>query len=182
MDGRGVNRIQPVDWPTWVDMSVAGSPDGRTIYYAQEGFIYSVPARGGTPEKIHAGDSVAVDPAGRYLVIQLALPERYLVRVSLSDRSEQRIQRSGKYRLSVPLAPNAITRDGRIAVRVAPVDCWFWSAAVIDPQTGTEELATEYQADMPQPGWDTEGRFVTSAAFLRASIWRFSPQTQEARK
>jgi len=182
MDGRGVRRIQPVDWPTWVNMSVAGSPDGQTIYYAQGGFIYSVPAVGGGPEKIHAGDSVAVDPAGRYLVIQLSLPERYLVRFSLSDHAEQRIQRSGKYRLSEPLAPNAIARDGRIVVRVAPFDSWFWSAAVIDPQTGAEELATEYQADMAEPGWDTEGRLVTCAAFLRASIWRFSPETQEALK
>ena len=182
MDGRGVNRIQPVDWPTWVDMSLAGSPDGQTIYYAQEGFIYSVPAAGGTPQKVHAGDSVAVDPGGRYLVIQLSLPERYLVRLSLSDHSEQRIEHSGKYRLSAPLAPNAIAPDGRIALRVAPFDSWFWSAAVIDPQTHTEELATEFQADMPQPGWDAEGRLVTSASFLRASIWRFSPEVQDSAK
>ncbi|MGH7968097.1 MAG: TolB family protein, partial [Limisphaerales bacterium] len=182
LDGRGVTRIQPVDWSTWVDKSVAGSPDGQTIYYAQGGFIYAVPAAGGAPEKLHAGDSVAVDPAGRYLVIQISMPERYLVRFSLSDHSEQRIKCSGRYRLSVPLAPNAVAADGRIAVRVAPLDSWFWPAAILDPQTGTEALATEYQADMQSSGWDTEGRLVTSAAFLRASIWRFSPETQETRK
>jgi hypothetical protein len=182
MDGRGVRRIHPVDWPTWVDKSVAASPDGQTIYYAQGGFIYSVPAAGGTPEKIHAGESVAVDPAGRYLVIQLSLPERYLVRFSLSDHTEERIQRSGKYRMSAPLAPNAVARDGRIAVRVAPFDSWFWPAAIIDPQTGTEEMATEYQADMDEPGWDTEGRLVTSAGFLRASVWRFHPETPNSAK
>jgi serine/threonine protein kinase/Tol biopolymer transport system component len=182
LDGRGVRRIQQVDWPKWVSMSVAGAPDGQTIYYAQGDFIYAVAAAGGTPEKLHAGDSVAVDPAGSYLVIQLSYPERYLVRFSLSDHTEERIRRSGKYGLSVPIAPNAIARDGRIAVRAAPFDSWFWPAAILDPRTGTEELATEYQADMETSGWDTEGRLVASAAFLRASIWRFSPETQEARK
>jgi hypothetical protein len=183
LEGRGLHRIQPINRTTWVGMSVAGSPDGQTLYYAQGGFIYSVPAVGGTAEKLHVGDSVAVDPAGRYLVIPvISNAERYLVRLSLSDHTEQRIPISGNVRLTAGLAPNAIARDGRIAVRVAPLDSWFWPAGIIDPQTGTEELATEYQADMVEPGWDTEGRLVTSAAFLQASIWRFSPETQEARK
>jgi hypothetical protein len=182
LDGRGVRRIQPVDWPTWVGMSVAGSPDGQTIYYAQGGFIYAVSAAGGAAQKIHIGESVAVGPAGRYLVILISNPERHLVRFSLSDHTEERIKFSGKYRLSEPIAPNAVATDGRIAVRVAPFDSWFWPAAILDPRTGTEELATEYQADMEGSGWDTEGRLVTSAAFLRASVWRFSSETQEARK
>lgn len=80
------------------------------------------------------------------------------------------------------LAPNAISRDGRIVVRVAPLDSWFWPAAIIDPQTGQETLATDYQADMSGSGWDSEGRLVTCAAFLRASIWRFHPEPADSVK
>jgi len=179
LEGRSVRRIQTVAWPTFFEMSAAGAPDGKSVFYAEGGFIYSVPASGGTPERLCSGHSVAVDPASRYLIIKHnAAPENYLVRYSLSDRTEQRIERSGKYRLtSAPLAPNAVGRDGRILVDVAPFDSWFWPAAIIDPQTGETELATDFQADMYSPGWDTEGRLVASVMFFRSSIWRFRPDT-----
>ncbi len=83
---------------------------------------------------------------------------------------------------TLALATMCLVWDGRIAVRVAPFDSWSWPAAIINPQTGTEELATEDQADMDQPGWDSERPLVPSAAFLRASIWRFSSENREARK
>ena len=81
-----------------------------------------------------------------------------------------------------PPRPNAIARDGRSLARVSPFDSWFWPAAIIGPQTGDEQLATDFQADMDGSGWDDEGRLVTGAAFLRSGIWRFHPETQEARK
>jgi serine/threonine protein kinase len=176
--GRNVRRIHRVNWPTFFEMSAAGAPDGTTIYYAENGFIYSVPVSGGAPVKLCAGHSIAVDPGGRFLLVKVNInPQNYLVRYSLTDRTEQRIERPPKFRLtSAPLAPNAVAPDGRVVADVAPFDSWFWPAAVIDPDTGETKLATDLLADMYSPGWDQEGRLVTSAMFFRSSIWRFRPE------
>jgi hypothetical protein len=73
------------------------------------------------------------------------------------------------------IAFNAVHPDGRIAVRVAPLDSWFWTAAILDPRTGEMEPAFDLEADTEAPGWDDEGRLVTSALFFRSSLWRFRP-------
>jgi hypothetical protein len=179
LEGRSVKTIQTLSWPTFTDMSIAGAPDGKTVFYAEAGSIRSVPASGGEPETICLGHSVAVDPAGSYLIVKRnAAPENYLVRYSLADRTEQRVEFSGQYRITgFPLTPNAIGPDGRILVSVAPLHSWYWPAAVIDQRTGKMELATDLQADM-YSGWDAEGRLVASVMFFRSSIWRFRPETK----
>src|SRR5262249_43478654 len=94
--------------------------------------------RAGEPQRLCEGHSVAIDPAGRYLVVKVnADPANYLVRYSLADRTEQRLERSARYLFtSAPLAPHAIAADGRILFQIAPLDSWYWPAAVVDPQTG----------------------------------------------
>ncbi|HXJ55866.1 MAG TPA: hypothetical protein VNU68_04300 [Verrucomicrobiae bacterium] len=54
-----------------------------------------------------------------------------------------------------------------------PAFAWFWPAAIIDPRTGEMELAAQIEADMVTPGWDDEGRLITSALFVCSSLWRF---------
>jgi hypothetical protein len=176
LNGRGVKIIEQVSCASGdTALAMAGAPDGKAIYYAVEGSVYSIPVSGGEPQKLCAGKSIAVDPHGQYLVVKVeSEAESYLIRYSLSDGAEQRIPNSGRYPLSGgPLGPAAIGPDGRIAVRVSPLDSWFWPAAILDPRTGEMELATEVEADMISPGWDDQGRFVTSALFFRSSLWRF---------
>lgn len=169
-----------ISWGDKADLAVTGTPDGQTIYYAQGGFVYSIPASGGTPTKICAGQSVAMDPHGEFLVILVrGAEENFLVRYSFAKRTEERISVSGRYPIAADryaLGPGAVGPDGRIVVMVAPLDSWFWSAAIIDPRTGEMNLASDLQADMAGSGWDEEGRFVSCARFYRSSLWRFRPE------
>ncbi len=176
LEGRGVKTIEEVSWALGGGaLAVAGAPDGKTIYYALDGFVYSIPASGGAPKKLIAGNSVAVDPHGQYLVVKVdSETGSYLLRYGFSDGSEQRIPTSGRYPIGgSSLGPSAISRDGRIALQVSPFDSWFWPAAILDPRTGEMELAAQIEADMANPGWDDEGRLITSALFFRSSLWRF---------
>lgn len=178
LDGRQLKTFDQVAWGSRRRaLEVAGSPDGRTLYYAVDGTVYSLPTTGGEPRKLCEGNSVAVDPHGEYLVARVDSPEgSYLIRWNFAANQAQRIPMSR----SVPLASdglgfNAVHPDGRIAVRVAPLDSWFWSAGVLDPRSGVMELPFHLDADMEVPGWDDEGRLVTSALFFRSSRWRFRP-------
>lgn len=50
-------------------LSLASSPDGKTLYAAAGGSIWAVSSSAGEPRMIRAGDSVTADPSGRQLVI-----------------------------------------------------------------------------------------------------------------
>ena len=49
-------------------ISLATSLDGKTLYYTTDGNVWSIPADDGTPNKICAGDGVAVDLNGKDLL------------------------------------------------------------------------------------------------------------------
>ncbi len=176
-DGRITRRFQDID--ATPIQSLAGSPDGQTIYYAASGTIWTVPAAGGTPRKIHAGDQVAPDPSGQDLVILLTEAGGVrLVRVSLADGHEVAVPVPANLRLIPDLAPNAVHSDGRIVVRLGPKDSWFYPAGILDPRAGTIEILPGGEdADMSSSGWGPDGRVVTAAMLFRSSLWRFSPVT-----
>jgi hypothetical protein len=73
-----------------------------------------------------------------------------------------------------PVSPNAVGKDGRILLQVANGSSWFWPAGILDPQTGRMQvLRIGYPADMPSPGWSSDGKIVLVAEPLRSSLWRF---------
>ncbi|MBI3665202.1 MAG: protein kinase [Acidobacteria bacterium] len=173
-DGRIVRRLKGPKSGTIE--SLAASPDGKTLYYAAAGTIWAIPSTGGEPRKMHAGDSVAVDPRGQGLIIKLNEEDGVrLVRVPVGGGPEKAIPFHSEFRLTPPpLAPNAVGKDGRIVVQVASKDSWFWSSAVLNPQTGNvQRVPLAYEGDFPSPGWAPDGRIVSMALPLRASIWRF---------
>lgn len=178
LDGRQVKTHEQVSWSSRRrDLEVAGSPDGQTLYYALDGSVFSLPVAGGEARRLCEGNSVAVDMRGEFLVVKVDIPAgSYLARWGMADGQTQRIPMSGRYPLSSDrVAFNAVHPDGRIALRVAPLDSWFWSAAILNPRTGEMEPAFDAEADMEAPGWDDEGRLVTSALFFRSSLRRFRP-------
>jgi hypothetical protein len=165
--------------------SLAGAPDGKTVYYVAESTVWAASVQGGNPRKIREGDSVAPYPQGDALLVQLNQADGVrLVRVPLGGTPEEFLPTPpSPFRLvAAPLAPNAVGSDGRIALEVDPTNSWYWAAAILDSKTGTTELVSDIKADMLHPGWDDQGRVVIAAQFLRSSIWRFSAETQEARK
>jgi hypothetical protein len=176
-EGRIVRRLQGVDATGIV--SLAASRDGQTLYYSATGTVWSVPAVGGEPRKVHSGDSVSVDPRNGDLVISLQEKEGVkLVRVPQAGAEAQPIPITGDLRVApVPLSSNAVGRDGRILVQFTAPHTWFWPAGVLDPASGRiEQIPVPYQGDMMKPGWDREGRVVTLSNPLRSTIWRFRRQ------
>lgn len=171
-DGRLIGRIPEAKGA--ID-SLAATPDGKTLFYSTAGNIWSIPSSGGTPTRIHSGSTFAIDHSGTYLVVQEA--NNALVRVPLSGGPDQPISTDSAHRLAPsPWGIGAIGKDGRLAVRLAPKDSWFWPAAILDPRTGKiETIPAGFDADMAYPAWDRQGRLVTSASTLSASLWRLRP-------
>ena len=178
-DGRITRRLTRVDADAI--QGLAGSPDGTAIFYVDSGTVWSVSAGDGEPRKIRGGNGVAVDPRGRDLLISLNETAGVrLIRVTISDGSEHAVPLPSDLRLApTALSSNAIFKDGRIAVRVVPVDSWFAPAAIFDPATGrVQRIPAGGQADMPSPGWASDGRLVTVALGARGSLWRFRPENE----
>jgi hypothetical protein len=164
--------------PGIVATTLAGAPDGKTLYFSRGGAIWAMPSTGGEPRRIHEGDAVAVDPAGRYLLVQVADARQVrLVHVPLDGTSESEVAIRGEYRLpaGIYLSSNAIGRDGRIIVEVIPPASWFWPAAILDPKTGSVTvLPPGSTADM-RGGWSPDGRIVYFTQDIQSELWRFRP-------
>ncbi|HEV2177691.1 MAG TPA: protein kinase [Terriglobia bacterium] len=157
---------------------VAGSPDGKTLYYVSGGNVWSIPTDGGTPRKVSAGVGVAVDPNGKDLVVErVGLEDITLERVPLSGGPEQPIPVKGGPPLSpLLLGPNAINLQGRLLVSVQPTDSWFFRAAIIDLATGKmTQIPLNYDGDIDYLGWTRNGRIMATTLPITSHIWRFRP-------
>jgi eukaryotic-like serine/threonine-protein kinase len=158
--------------------AVAASPDGKALYYASSGKIWSVPSQGGNPHEICAGDGVAADTNGRDLIVNLIERERVrLERVPLSGSPLQEIQLGDDLPL-IPnaLCPNAINKRGKLLVGVVPRDSWFNRLAILDLSTSKiTQVPLNYAGDVVMPGWGNDGGILLTAFPMRAHIWRFRP-------
>ena len=154
-------------------------PDGQTIFFTAEGSVWSVPATGGDPQRLGAGDSVTADPSRSELIVRLDEKDTArLVRMSRTgiDLGPIPVER-GNILLAVgdPLSPRAAHADGRILVGVS-TGMWTWPAGILDPRSGHIQLLPfAYPADMSAPGWSPDGKIVTLAAPIRSTLWRFRP-------
>jgi eukaryotic-like serine/threonine-protein kinase len=177
-DGRIIKRLTRVDGNQAIG-SIAGSPDGATIFFVSGGMLWSTSAADGEPVKLRGADAVAIDREGLVVLLNEASGIR-LVRRALPSGREQDVPIRGDVRLTPwPIAPNAVARDGRIALRVTRNDTWFWPAGILDPQTGNVDvLPGASTTDMLTPGWDSEDRLVTVAKSTRGTLWRFQPVGQ----
>ncbi len=176
-DGRIIRPISDINADTIVSM--AGSPDGKTIYYVDGGTVHSIPAEGGAPQELCAGDAVAVNPAGQYLLVSRNEPEgARLVWVSLPEFQEKSLPGASDFRMSWRLSPGAIAKYGRIALQGTSSGYWYWQVRILDPRTGKLERVMEgIPADLQGPSWDGDGRLVVMAEFVKSSLWCFRPDT-----
>jgi hypothetical protein len=174
-DGRIARRV-PVKAESTA--SLASSPDGSTFYYSSGGSIWSMPAAGGAPHKLAAGDGVSADPNGRDLLVSRQESDRVrLVRVRVTDGAEQPIVFRGGMRLAgTELGVAAVGAGGMIAVKAISTDRWMYQVGLIDPRAGTIApipIGPDVEAGVPT--WTRDGKIVASGTIYDMSIWRFHP-------
>ncbi len=175
-EGRIVRRLKGVNGEQV--SGLAASPDGNTIYYVATGSIWSIPAAGGTASKICAGDGVAVDPRGSYLIVQLnETPKVRLRRIPLSGGSAGEVRIQGDVPLSyINIGARAVRGDGKILVGIAPPDSYFFEVAILDPATGKlNRVPVDYSGDKVIANWASDGRILALGLQLRGDLWRFRP-------
>jgi hypothetical protein len=161
---------------------VAGSPDGRTIYYADSGAIWAVPSTSGPARRLHDGDAVAPSPDGKYLVIQLNdMGRGRLVYLPLDGGKEHEIPVNSPLPLaSNQITPNAVAPDGRILVEVGSPGLWFWPPAILNPRNGSVTIVLPGAEADGYAGWSPDGRVVASQAAVQSTLWRFRPVVRSA--
>lgn len=157
--------------------ALAASPDGLTIYYSAGGIIWAIPAGDGTPRQIAKGNSMAVDPNGRDLVVkQDAGSGDRLFRVSTSGGPLQEIRVPPDDSLApVSIGQSAIAKDGKIIAPVSPADSWFFRLAVLDPARGQASIVpVTYGGDTIAGNWAADGGVLATGLPLKGRIWRFT--------
>jgi hypothetical protein len=175
-DGRIVRRVKS---PHGAQVeAIACSPDAKTIYYTASKSVWAMPAQGGAPSRLGAGDSLVIDPRQGDLVVKVNERERpRLVRLPASGGPPQDIPFQSEFHLTRgALAPNAVSKDGRIVLSAPGVDSWHWGVAVLDPHTGKVERVPVKATDIIRPGWTADGSIVSPSAPVRlAALWRYRP-------
>ncbi len=185
-EGRIVRRLETSSGTA--PQSLAALPDGKTLYYVDAGFLYSMDIDGGTPRKLFAANGVAVDSRGPLPSLIIQVNERdgvKLYRVAVPGQTEEPIPFVSPLRLSAtpPISGTAVGPDGRIAVTVTSKDSWFRGAALLDPLTGNlERVPVAFDGDILYPTWGRDGALLGMGVSIRSSLWRFQAQAQTVKE
>ncbi len=151
--------------------AVAVSSTLKTIYYAAQDTIYSMPEVGGTPVRFAEGDDLTIDPAGRILVIHCG---KGMVRFQLPSSAAEPVVLPAGVRLATGfLSPSAIDRKGRILLGVVTPHDFDYKCAIVDGPAFTV-ISTDRPGDNLVPGWTPEGDVIAVHDILRSELWRFS--------
>lgn len=171
-DGHIVRRI-PATMPAGV-RSLAVSPDGATAYYAAAGEVWTVQVSGSAePRRTAAGDSVAVDPSGRFLYVkQLAANPIALTRVPLAGGAPESLA-VPQLDLS-PLAANSVDSKQRLVLETGSLDSFFSRPALWDAASQTlTAIPLAFAGDVRSPGWTPDGRILAVGSTFQSSVWHY---------
>jgi serine/threonine protein kinase len=173
-DGRIIRRLEKVDGSRIG--SLAASPDEQTLYYVADRRAWSVPAADGEPRMLRQADAIAIDPQGKYLIVELNEKNGLrLIRFPLGGEAETPLSFPGA-RLVFRITPNAVRSDGAILTPLA-VGGFNWALGLLHPDTGKfERIAIDPSFDVHHPGFLPDGRILVAGYGLRSSLWRFTPQ------
>jgi hypothetical protein len=162
--------------PTPSILTLGASPDGRTLYYAAGGSIWTLPATGGTPAKLGDGDSFTFDQDTGDLVVKLDEGARMrLVMLKAGGGTAHEIAVRSELRLIPrPLVPGAI-RQGRLLLGAASADSWFWHAAMLDLKTGIlTKLAEPNPSDFHFVTWRADGVPIALGYGIDTALWHYT--------
>jgi len=173
---RITRRLQPGKGALY---SLAASPDGRTVYLAAGGRIWSMPKEGGEIREICQGSEVVAHPDGRSLVVVVYENSKaHLFQVPLDGSTRREIVLEAGHYLNTgfPLSPGSIRPDGRMLLSLLPLDTWFNPIGLVDLNTGrVAQKWAESQSDYHTMAWAPDGRIVALRMGMRGAIWKFSP-------
>jgi eukaryotic-like serine/threonine-protein kinase len=158
--------------------ALAASADSKTIYFGAAGYIWSIPADDGSPQKIAAGDNVSVNPNGHDLVItQSVTSNPTLTRVSTDSGKAEEVHLENVQSLApVPTGARAISRQGKMLITISPSDSWFYRVAVLDLRSGKfTPIQVGYAGDTLSSNWTADGHVISVGLPLKSHIWRFRP-------
>jgi hypothetical protein len=177
-DGRIVRRLEKVK-VSGIG-SLAASPDERMLYYVADRQVWGVPAADGEPRMLRqAADAIAIDPQGKYLIVELNEKNgSRLIRFPLNGEPETALSFPGA-RLAFGtsgITPNAIRSDGAILTPLA-IGGFNWALGLLHPETGKfERIAIDPSFDVHEPGFLPDGRILVAGYRSNSSLWRFTPQ------
>jgi eukaryotic-like serine/threonine-protein kinase len=158
--------------------ALGASPDSKTIYFGADGYIWSIPADDGSPQKIADGDDVSVDPNGHELIVARDVASSpVLTKVSIdSGKAEPVPVEKGHSLAPVAIGARAINRQGKMLITISPADSWFYRAAVLDLRTGqVTPIKVSYGGDTLSSNWAADGKVISVGLPLKSHIWRFQP-------
>ncbi len=158
--------------------ALAASPDGKTLYAAASGTVWSVAASGeasqNSPKKIRAGDAVAADPNGQFLLVEsVESPNIRLLRVPLNGGPEQEIPGMGAFSPANIIIGGAVDRQGRILTPLGALT-FFWPPGMVDSRTGRwSRIPVDAALDYHQMAWTPDGKILALALDEQATLWKF---------
>ena len=164
-----VQREIPVPGGNATALAVSSSL--KTIYYVAEDNIYSMQDTGGPPVRLAEGEDLAIDPAGRMLVIHNI---KGIVRIQLPSGAAEPIVLPAGIRLAaVNLSASAINQKGLILLNVVTARDFDYQPVISDGRKVTA-ISFDRRGDTLVPGWTQEGEVIAMHDVLRSELWRFS--------
>jgi hypothetical protein len=158
---------------------LTSTPDGKSLYLAAEGSIWSMMASGGPVRKVRAGISVAVYPDGKHLLVKEGdnTLTRW-IRVSLSGGAEQEIVLRGAGELlDIPIQTEMIGRDSRLVIPLKSPTSFFVAAGLVDLATGrVTRIAVGGRLDYEWMAWERNGSIIAVGLEQKSALWKFEPE------
>jgi hypothetical protein len=157
--------------------SLGTPPGGRVLYAAAGGSVWRIPVEGGEPVKIHAGDSMLVEPSGESLLVQLTEPSRSrLVRVPLNGGADRDVAVTGLRLPGYPLSAAMMNKDGRMLTPVVTDSAWAYPPGLLDLASGElKAIASDFAGDYHAMAWMPDGRILAWALPTRRDLWKLAP-------
>ena len=160
---------------------LAVAPDGATIYYVRNGIVYALTGSG-SPRRLVEGDTIAIDPAGRFLYTkQFSRDPIRLVRIDLVSGEASDVKMPAEPRLTpVAMSPTAVDARQRMLVDTTSPLTWFYRSAILDLRSGEmTPVPMPFTGDCLSPGWAEDGSIYCTSVGLTASLWRYRQTTEE---
>jgi len=155
-------------------LGMLATADGQTLYCNAGRAIWVQPVSGGVATRLREGAAVAIDPAGKYIVvIDVQEGRTRLLKAPLGEGPEQEIPISGEARPYIS-ATGAINKEGKLLIGLQAPDSWFLDPAVVDLATGrATRIPNDVLGDNFSMAWTPDGQVLAAITGLQSSLWKF---------